>query len=87
MKPDDDLYAEDVLDEELEEDAELSARLRALFDPSTDLRDRTASDVDRALRGRSLLATGLDLLGLGLWTTRALLSDPASPADGEQEGI
>lgn len=87
MKPDDELWTEDVPDEELEEDAELSARLRALFDPSADLRGRTANDIDRALRGRSLLATGLDLLGLGLWTTRALLSDPASPADREQEGI
>ena len=86
MKPDDELFGEEDLDQELEEDAELSARLRALFDPSTDLRDRTASDVDRTLRGRSILATGLDLLGLGLWTTRALLSDPASPADREQEG-
>ena len=87
MKPDDELWTEDALDADLPEDAELSARLRALFDPSADLRDRTASDVDRVLRGRSLLTTGLDLLGLGLWTTRALLSDPATPADQEQEGI
>lgn len=87
MKPDDELLTEDDLDEELEEDLELSERLRALFDPSADLRDRTADDVGRALQGRSVLATALDLLGLGLWTTRALLSDPASPADQEQEGI
>ena len=82
---DDELW-HDVPDEELEEDDELSARLRALLDPSTDLRDRTRTDVDRALRGRSVLATVFDLLGLGLWTTRALLSDHAGPADQEQEG-
>jgi hypothetical protein len=86
VKPDD-TWPEDVPDEALEDDGELSARLRDLLDPSADLRDRTARDVDRALRDRSVLATALDLLGLGLWTTRALLSDPASPADQEQEGI
>jgi hypothetical protein len=86
VKPQEQRWNDDALDDELEDDQELSARLRALFDPSADLRDRTASDVDRTLRGRSILATGLDLLGLGLWTTRALLSDPASPADQEQEG-
>lgn len=83
--------AEDVLgpaeEYELDQgDDELTVRLRSLLDADHDLRGRTSADVERTLRGRSLLATGLELLGLGWWTTRALLSDEVGPADEEQEG-
>lgn len=78
----------DVLDDALDQaDDALSLRLRELLDPSAGLRNRTTHVVDRNLRGRSALATGLDLLGLGLWTARSLLSDPPPPADREDEGI
>ena len=67
-------------------DGDLGIRLRHLLDPSEDLAQRTSLDVDRALRGRSVLATALDLLGLGAWTARALLTDPPADADRVPEG-
>ena len=86
-----DPYEDDTLDPEDEReldggDAELTDRLRTLFGPSTDIRDRAALDVDRALRGRSVLASGFELLGLGLWTAQALLSDAPAAADQDREG-
>jgi hypothetical protein len=81
--PDDALDPEDEF--ELDRgDEELSSRLRSLLDPAADLPDRTTLDVDRTLRGRSVLAMGFELLGLGPWTVRALLSDAVGPADREE---
>jgi hypothetical protein len=68
-------------------DGVLGAPLRALLDPDGSLTDRTTLDVDRALRGRSALSTGFELLGLGWHTARTLLSEPAPPADQDAEGI
>lgn len=75
------------LDDDLEADEELVLRLRSLLDPSEDLTTRTQVDVDRALRGRSVLATGFELLGLGVATVRTLLSHPPEPADREPGGL
>jgi hypothetical protein len=86
----------DVTDATLDDDDErelasdvgdLGERLRSLLDPGADLTHRTGEDISRTLRGRSALATGLDLLGLGVWTARTLLSDPHPRADEESEGI
>lgn len=77
----------DTLDE-LELDAgddDLGSKLRALLDPTRDLPDRTSIDVERRLRGRSVLATGFELLGLGAMTMRTLLSDEPAPADQVSE--
>ncbi len=78
---------DDDLDDDLPADSELVMHLRSLLDPSEDLTARTQVDVDRTLRGRSVLATGFELLGLGVATARELLSDPPLPADREPEGI
>ena len=75
------------LDRELDDhDGELGEQLRALLAPASDLGRQTTHHVDRARRGRSVLGTGLDLLGLGWFTVRELLTDAPRPADGEGEG-
>lgn len=66
-------------------DDDLGVRLRTLLDPSSDLRDRTSFDVERRLRGRSVLAMGFELLGLGAVTVRTLLSDDPATADQVSE--
>ena len=78
---------ESALDRELaDDDAELSEQLRALFGPVEDLGTRTAQDVDRALRSRNTFGAALDLLGVGWWTARSLLTDDHRPADRGDEG-
>lgn len=87
---DDEMGGDDgaMVDEELEGlDRELGLRLRSLLDPAGDLARRTSMDVDRTLRGGSVLATAFDLIGLGAWTARALLTDPPRDADQKAEGI
>ncbi len=69
-----------------EDDSELALQLRALLDPDDDLGARTAQDVDRALRSRNTMGAALDLLGVGWWTARALLTDDHRPADRGHEG-
>ena len=82
----DDLGLEDELDELAIErelsgaDELLSAQLRELLDPAAGLSERTATDIDRSLRGRSSLTAALDLLGLGWWTAKALLGDDGGQA-------
>ncbi len=77
----DDLDLDDELDELAIErelsgaDELLSSQLRELLDPAAGLRERTAQDIDRSLRGRSSVTAALDLLGLGWWTAKALLGD------------
>ena len=86
----DDLGLEDELDELAIErelsgaDELLSAQLRELLDPAAGLSERTATDIDRSLRGRSSLTAALDLLGLGWWTAKALLGDDRA-VDGGPE--
>lgn len=78
---------ETALDRELaEDDADLALHLRALLDPDETFGERTANDVDRALRSRNTLGAALDLLGVGWWTARALLTDDHRPADRVNEG-
>jgi hypothetical protein len=69
-----------------DEDAALGTQLRALLDPGGERRARTAADVDRALRSRNTLGATLDLLSVGWWTARTLLTDDRSPADRGPEG-
>ena len=76
-----DLDAELDLDEEL-----LGDRLRELLAPEEDLGRQTTHQVDQTLRARSVMATGMDLLGLGWLTMRELLTDEPTRADGEGEG-
>lgn len=86
-QPDADTPAETTDWSELDDDpSDLGSRLRSLLDPAEDLPNRTRQDVDRTLRGRSVLSTGLELLGLGVWTASTLLSDPPGDADGNREG-
>jgi hypothetical protein len=76
-----------AVDQALEDDTgDLGASLRALLEPPGDIRRRTADVVGRELRGRSAMDLGLDLLGLGWWTVRTILTDDPTPADGEDEG-
>jgi len=83
----DDRSRQQDLDRELDEPMQpLQDQLRALLDPSDGLSGRTALDVDRALRARSPLTAALDLLGLGWWTAKTLLTDDPQRADGEGEG-
>lgn len=78
---------EDTLDDELDaHEGLLGAHLRELLAPEVDLGRQTTHHVDRTLRARSVLATGLDLLGVGWLTMRELLTDEPSRADGESEG-
>jgi hypothetical protein len=74
---------ERALDDDI---GDLGASLRALLEPPGDIRRRTAAVVGRELRGRSAVDLGLDLLGLGWWTVRTILTDDPTPADGEDEG-
>lgn len=76
----------DGLDDDIEPSDELRLKLRTLLDQPEDLSGRTARDLDRTLRGRSVLSTGMDLLGLGLRTAQLLLTDPTEPADQDREG-
>ena len=64
----------------------LRADLRTLLDPDRELGRRTATEVDRALRSRDTVGAALDLLTLGWWTARAVLTDDRRPADAEREG-
>lgn len=86
--PDADLDAEfdAELDAELADGGDVGASLRALLEAPQGIERRTADVVDRSLRGRSGLDLGLDLLGLGWWTARTILTDDPPPADGEGEG-
>ena len=85
--PDDPVLDESLLDRALaEDDTELASQLRALLDPDATFGERTANDVDRALRSRNTLGAALDLLGVGWWTARALLTDDHRPADRVNEG-
>lgn len=84
---DDEALDEGALDRALAvQDADLARQLRALLDPGEDLRQRTAADVDRALRGRSTLGAALELLGVGWWTAASLLTDDDPRADRRGEG-
>jgi hypothetical protein len=76
------------LDRALADDdaAALGIHLRSLLDPDTELTSRTANDVGRALRSRNTTAAALDLLGVGWWTVRALLTDDTRSADRDHEG-
>ena len=87
-EPDDlDLALDRAIDHELDDhDGLLGESLRALLAPDADLGRLTTRHVDRALRGRSVIGTGLDLLGLGWLTMSELLTDERRPADGEGEG-
>lgn len=78
---------EQELDRELSDaDEMLSSQLRALLDPAAGLKERTAQDIDRSLRGRSGLTAALDLLGLGWWTAKALLGDDRADDEGAAPG-
>ncbi len=82
----DEVVDEAALDRELAAgDDLLSAQLRRLLDPGEELGTRTAVDVGRALRSRSVAGATLDLLGTGWWTARALLTDDRASADEEPE--
>jgi hypothetical protein len=84
--PDEDEPFDDLaFDDELG-DGHLGEHLRALLAPDEGLERHTTHHVDRTLRGRSVLGTGLDLLGLGWLTMRELLTDEPRRADGEGEG-
>lgn len=84
---DDPMLDEHALERELaQQDDDLGRQLRALLDPGDDLRQRTAADVDRALRGRSTVGAALELLGVGWWTAAALLTDDDPHADRRGEG-
>lgn len=75
------------MDDELDaHEGLLGAHLRELLAPEDDLGRQTTHQVDRTLRARSVLATGLDLLGLGWLTMRELLTEEHLRADGESEG-
>jgi hypothetical protein len=80
-------FDETDLDDELDDDTgALGLHLRALLAPEDDLGKVTTHEVDRALRGRSVFGTALELLGVGWVTAREVLSDGAAAADGEGEG-
>ena len=64
----------------------LGAHLRELLAPGADLGRQTTHHVDRTLRARSALSTGLDLFGLGWHTIRTVLTDEPTGADEESEG-
>jgi hypothetical protein len=83
----DEVLPDDELDRQLaEHDGALSDQLRALLDPDGDLRRRTASDVDRSLRSTDTLGAALELLSVGWWTARTVLTDDHRPADRGPEG-
>lgn len=89
-RPEPDLLDDDLPEEELDaeldhDDPRLRDELRQLLDPGTDLQRRASDDIDRTLRGRSFLTTGLDLIGLGWWTAKEMLRDDRPHADGEVE--
>lgn len=64
----------------------LSAQLRELLDPEAGLRERTAQDIDRSLRGRSSVGAAMELLGLGWWTAKALLGDDRADDRADDRG-
>jgi len=66
------------------EDGALTGSLRELLRPPLDIEDRVADTVSHRLRGRSVLGTAVDLLGLGARTVGLILSDDPSPADRNQ---
>jgi hypothetical protein len=77
---------EDALDELLDgQDALLGDRLRQRLDPGDQLHQRAAADVDRALRSRTTLGATVELLGVGWWTLRSLLTDGPDAADRRDE--
>ena len=69
-----------------ESDPVLTGRLRELLGPGELVRQRTAADVDRALRAHSPTGAAADLLGVGWRTMRLLLTDDVDPADRGCEG-
>lgn len=70
-----------AVDEELAAtEGRWSEDLRQLLTPGAGMERRTADSVDRTLRGRSVGATALDLLGVGWHTLRLLAGD--DPPDG-----
>jgi hypothetical protein len=85
-EPDERELDERELDRALaDDDPLLQVHLQALLDPGGDLTERTASDVDRALRARDSVGAALELLGVGWWTARALLTEATRPADRDPE--
>lgn len=62
----------------------LTSDLQRLLGPTEDIGGRTAQGLDRRLRSGSASSLALELLGLGWWTAREILSDGAVPADGER---
>ncbi len=87
VDPIDDELADEELDRELAAaDGVLSDQLRALLDPGGDLHRRTADDVDRNLRSTDTLGAALELLSIGWWTVRTVLTDDHRPADRGPEG-
>lgn len=76
-----------VLDHELGEmDPMLAGQLRELLNPGDLVSQRTAVDVDRALRAQSPMGAVADLVGTGWQTLRLLLTDDQGPADRDGEG-
>ncbi len=78
---------DDHTDSTGEEDVELpelTADLHRLLGPGDDLGGRTAQGLDRRLRSGSASSLALELLGVGWWTAREILSDGTVPADGER---
>ncbi len=83
----DDGVSDDALDDDALDDDALRDRLRLLLGPSDGLDQRTARDVDSALRAQSPLATAFELFGVGWWTVETLFSDRSAPgADGTLTG-
>jgi len=87
--PSDALDADDDADLDSQLDAEdgiLAGSLRELLRPPIDIEGRVADTVSHRLRGRSVLGSAADLLGLGARTVGLILSDDPTPADRKQDG-
>lgn len=65
-----------------EDDHEMQVRLRQLLDPGELINQRTAQDVDRALRGQGILGAASDLLATGWLAARLILTDEAHQPTG-----
>jgi len=62
----------------------LTADLQHLLGGGGDVGGRTAEGLERRLRSGSTSSLALELLGVGWWTAREILSDGRVPADGER---
>jgi hypothetical protein len=85
----DDTVPEDVIpDEPLPDEDDLgmptlTSDLRQLLGAGDDVGGRTAERLDRRLRSSSTSSLALELLGIGWWTAREILTDGHVSADGE----